>query len=115
MVETTRWAALLEAAGPARVVAAGDAAQLPPIGPGGLLPPLTQGAPPALLTTVYRADSRWAKDAWVALQADASAETPSTSSNLPSLSARPWGLRPQARACYKRTPQPNSKGVDEDE
>jgi ATP-dependent exoDNAse (exonuclease V) alpha subunit len=74
VVETTRWAALLRAAGEARVVAAGDAAQLSPIGPGGLWPLLTERAPTALLTTVYRADSPWAKDAWAALRAGASAE-----------------------------------------
>ncbi len=74
VVETTRWAAFLEAAGKARVVAAGDAAQLSPIGPGGLWPVLTDRAPTALLTTVYRADSPWARDAWAALRAGASAE-----------------------------------------
>ena len=74
VVETTRWAALLRAAGEARVVAAGDAAQLSPIGPGGLWPLLTERAPTALLTTVYRADSPWARDAWAALRAGASAE-----------------------------------------
>jgi len=74
VVETTRWAAFLEAAGEARVVAAGDAAQLSPIGPGGLWPVLTDRAPTALLTTVYRADSPWARDAWAALRAGASAE-----------------------------------------
>ena len=74
VVETTRWAAFLEAAGDARVVAAGDAAQLSPIGPGGLWPVLTEKAPTALLTTVYRADSPWARDAWAALRAGASAE-----------------------------------------
>ncbi|MDA8332270.1 MAG: relaxase domain-containing protein [Candidatus Dormibacteraeota bacterium] len=74
VIETTRWAALLQAAGQARVVAAGDAAQLSPIGPGGLWPVLTERAPTALLTTVYRADSPWARDAWAALRAGASAE-----------------------------------------
>ena len=74
VVETTRWASLLQAAGEARVVAAGDAAQLSPIGPGGLWPLLTDRAPTALLTTVYRADSPWARDAWAALRAGASAE-----------------------------------------
>jgi len=74
VIETTRWAALLQAAGKARVVAAGDAAQLSPIGPGGLWPVLTDRVPTALLTTVYRADSPWAKDAWAALRAGASAE-----------------------------------------
>ncbi|MGC8474343.1 MAG: ATP-dependent DNA helicase, partial [Candidatus Dormibacteria bacterium] len=74
VVETTRWAALLRAAGEARVVAAGDAAQLSPIGPGGLWPLLTERAPTVLLTTVYRADSPLAKDAWAALRAGASAE-----------------------------------------
>jgi conjugative relaxase-like TrwC/TraI family protein len=74
VVETTRWVALLEAAGQARVVAAGDAAQLSPIGPGGLWPLLTQRVATALLTTVYRADSPWARDAWAALRAGASAE-----------------------------------------
>ncbi|MHB8330621.1 MAG: MobF family relaxase [Candidatus Dormibacteria bacterium] len=74
VVETTGWAALLEAAGKARVVAAGDSAQLSPIGPGGLWPVLTDRVPTALLTTVYRADSPWAKDAWAALRAGASAE-----------------------------------------
>ncbi len=74
VIETTRWAAFLGAAGKARVVAAGDAAQLSPIGPGGLWPVLTDRAPTALLTTVYRADSPWARDAWAALRAGASAE-----------------------------------------
>jgi conjugative relaxase-like TrwC/TraI family protein len=74
VVETTRWAAFLEAVGQARVVAAGDAAQLSPIGPGGLWPVLTDRVPTALLTTVYRADSPWARDAWAALRAGASAE-----------------------------------------
>ncbi|MDA8395869.1 MAG: relaxase domain-containing protein [Candidatus Dormibacteraeota bacterium] len=74
VIETTRWAALLQAAGQARVVAAGDAAQLSPIGPGGLWPVLTDRVPTALLTTVYRADSPWARDAWAALRAGASAE-----------------------------------------
>ncbi len=74
VIETTRWAAFLEAAGKARVVAAGDAAQLSPIGPGGLWPVLIDRAPTALLTTVYRADSPWARDAWAALRAGASAE-----------------------------------------
>ncbi len=73
-IETTRWAAFLEAAGKARVVAAGDSAQLSPIGPGGLWPVLTDRAPTALLTTVHRADSPWARDAWAALRAGASAE-----------------------------------------
>ncbi|MHB8330915.1 MAG: AAA family ATPase, partial [Candidatus Dormibacteria bacterium] len=74
VIETSRWAALLQAAGQARVVAAGDSAQLSPIGPGGLWPVLTDRVPTALLTTVYRADSPWAKDAWAALRAGASAE-----------------------------------------
>ena len=74
VVETTRWAAFLEAAGKARVVAAGDAAQLSPIGPGGLWPVLTDRVPTARLATVYRADSPWARDAWAALRAGASAE-----------------------------------------
>ncbi|HUY61343.1 MAG TPA: MobF family relaxase [Candidatus Dormibacteraeota bacterium] len=81
VVETTRWAALLQAAGAARVVAAGDAAQLAPIGPGGLWAVLTSPAAPgaaprvptARLTTVYRADAPWARDAWAALRAGASA------------------------------------------
>jgi hypothetical protein len=71
VIETTRWAALLQATGQARVVAAGDAAQLSPIGLGGLWPVLTDRVPTALLTTVYRADSPWAKDAWAALRAGA--------------------------------------------
>ena len=74
VIETTRWAAFLEAAGKARVVAAGDAAQLSPIGPGGLWPVLTDRVPTAFLTTVYRADSPWARDAWAALRAGAGAE-----------------------------------------
>lgn len=48
----------------AKLVLAGDAAQLGPIGAGGLFPQLTERVPSAELTEVRRANHEWERGAW---------------------------------------------------
>ncbi|MFN2568781.1 MAG: MobF family relaxase [Candidatus Dormibacteria bacterium] len=68
LLETWRWRRLLEAAGDAKVVAAGDPGQLLPIEAGGLWPVLADRVPSVELHDNHRAREEWAKDAWEALR-----------------------------------------------
>ena len=74
MADTRRVHALMEAAGESRakVLLVGDAAQLSPIGAGGLFGEIAKCAPTAELTEVHRARHGWEREAWVQLRAGAS-------------------------------------------
>jgi conjugative relaxase-like TrwC/TraI family protein len=74
LLETNRWFGLLMAASGARVIAAGDPAQLSPIEAGGMWPQLERRAPVVRLSENYRARDAWARDAWTALRAGQSVE-----------------------------------------
>jgi hypothetical protein len=74
LLETSRWYGLLMAASGARVIAAGDPAQLSPVEAGGMWPLLERRGPVVCLTENYRARDPWARDAWAALRAGHSAE-----------------------------------------
>lgn len=68
LLETTRWHKLLHATEGAKVIAAGDAAQLSPIEAGGLWSVLEKRLGAATLSENYRAREQWARDAWTALR-----------------------------------------------
>lgn len=51
-----------------KLVLAGDSAQLTPIGAGGLLDHMTDHAPHAELTEVYRAENQWEREAWTQIR-----------------------------------------------
>jgi len=68
LLETQRWSKLLPAAEGAKVIAAGDAAQLSPIEAGGLWSVLEKRLGAATLSENYRAQEQWARDAWTALR-----------------------------------------------
>jgi conjugative relaxase-like TrwC/TraI family protein len=66
MADTERLSRLVEVTseGRAKLVLAGDAAQLGPIGAGGLFPQLRDRVPSAELTEVHRAEHGWERRAW---------------------------------------------------
>jgi conjugative relaxase-like TrwC/TraI family protein len=66
MADTRRLARVVELTGErdAKLVLAGDGAQLSPIGAGGLFGEITEHAPAARLSEVYRANHEWAREAW---------------------------------------------------
>jgi len=70
MADTRRLAGLIEIAreSEAKLVLAGDAAQLSPIGAGGLFRELKDSVPTAQLSGVHRANHEWERDAWTALR-----------------------------------------------
>jgi conjugative relaxase-like TrwC/TraI family protein len=68
LLETVRWDALLDAAGPATIVAAGDDRQLSPIQAGGVWGVLSRRLGAAELRENFRAREQWARDAWAALR-----------------------------------------------
>jgi conjugative relaxase-like TrwC/TraI family protein len=71
MADTRRLHALMDAAGESRakVLLVGDAAQLSPIGAGGLFGEIAKRAPTAELTEVHRANHEWEREAWAQLRA----------------------------------------------
>ncbi len=71
MADTRRLASVVEAASESRakLVLAGDHAQLSPIGAGGLFAEIAKRAPTAELTTVHRARGDWERRAWGQLRA----------------------------------------------
>jgi ATP-dependent exoDNAse (exonuclease V) alpha subunit len=71
MADTRRLHALMEAAGESRskVLLVGDAAQLSPIGAGGLFGEIATRAPTAELTEVHRANHAWERNTWADLRA----------------------------------------------
>ena len=71
MADTRRLHALMDAAGESRskVLLVGDAAQLSPIGAGGLFGEIAKRAPTAELTEVHRANHDWERNAWADLRA----------------------------------------------
>jgi conjugative relaxase-like TrwC/TraI family protein len=68
LLEDLRWLRLVRAAGPASVIAAGDAAQLSPIEAGGLWSRLTRTLDAAVLTENFRARHQWTREAWTDLR-----------------------------------------------
>jgi conjugative relaxase-like TrwC/TraI family protein len=66
MADTERLAQLVEqtAEKDSKLVLVGDSAQLSPIGAGGLFDHVTDCAPNAQLTEVYRAENQWEREAW---------------------------------------------------
>jgi conjugative relaxase-like TrwC/TraI family protein len=66
MADTGRLSQLVEltAQKDSKLVLAGDAAQLSPIGAGGLFAQVTEHAPTAELKEVHRAENQWERDAW---------------------------------------------------
>ena len=66
MADTDRLSALvhLTAEKDSKLVLAGDAAQLSPIGAGGLFAQVTENAPTAELKEVHRAEHQWEREAW---------------------------------------------------
>ena len=66
MADTRRLARVVELTGErdAKLVLAGDGAQLSPIGAGGLFGEIAERAPAARLTEVYRANHDWEREAW---------------------------------------------------
>ena len=66
MADTRRLARVVELTceRDAKLVLAGDSAQLSPIGAGGLFGEITERAPTARLTEVYRANHDWEREAW---------------------------------------------------
>jgi hypothetical protein len=75
MADTRRLAAMIELTSDrdTKLVLAGDWAQLSSIGAGGLFSEITERAPSARLTEVYRANHEWERDAWGQLR-DGNAE-----------------------------------------
>jgi ATP-dependent exoDNAse (exonuclease V) alpha subunit len=71
MADTRRLAKVAEAASESRakLVLVGDAAQLSPIGAGGLFAEIAKRSPSAELTTVHRAREDWERRAWGQLRA----------------------------------------------
>ena len=69
LLETQRWERLLPATAGAKLIAAGDSAQLSPIEAGGLWSVLETRLGAATLSENYRAREQWASDAWTALRA----------------------------------------------
>ena len=76
MADTRRLSAVVELTreADAKLVLAGDQAQLPSIGAGGLFGEIAERAPTARLTEVHRANHEWERDAWGRLR-DGDAET----------------------------------------
>ena len=70
MADTRRLAQVVELTrqADAKLVLAGDQAQLSSIGAGGLFGEITDRAPTARLTEVYRANHEWERDAWGSLR-----------------------------------------------
>ncbi len=70
MADTRRLAALTEETSRrgSKLVLVGDSAQLASIGPGGLFDRLSETAPSARLTEVYRAREDWEREAWSRLR-----------------------------------------------
>jgi|SRR5579884_150758 len=68
LLETRRWWALLGAAVPASVIAAGDGRQLSPIEAGGMWDVLVAEIGAVTLTDNFRAREQWARDAWDAIR-----------------------------------------------
>jgi conjugative relaxase-like TrwC/TraI family protein len=70
MANTRRLARVVDAASESRakLLLVGDAAQLSPIGAGGLFGEIAKRAPTAELTTVHRAREAWERDAWARLR-----------------------------------------------
>jgi AAA domain len=70
MADTRRLAGLIEITreGEAKLVLAGDGAQLSPLGAGGLFAQLKDNVPTAQLSQVHRANHEWERDAWTALR-----------------------------------------------
>ena len=68
LLETQRWHRLLPATVGAKLIAAGDGAQLSPIEAGGLWSVLEERLGAATLSENYRAQEQWASDAWTALR-----------------------------------------------
>ncbi|MBJ7607859.1 MAG: AAA family ATPase [Candidatus Dormibacteraeota bacterium] len=68
LLETERWHRLLPATVGAKLIAAGDSAQLSPIEAGGLWPVLEQRLGAPTLSENFRAREQWARDAWTALR-----------------------------------------------
>lgn len=70
MADTKRLAKLIELTGrhDAKLVLAGDSAQLSSIGAGGLFDHLAERAPSAELTQVHRARHEWERNAWAAIR-----------------------------------------------
>jgi conjugative relaxase-like TrwC/TraI family protein len=71
MADTRRLATIVELthAAHAKLVLAGDSAQLSPIGAGGLFGEIQDRVPAATLTEVYRANHAWERDAWASVRA----------------------------------------------
>jgi conjugative relaxase-like TrwC/TraI family protein len=70
MADTRRLASLIEVTreSDAKLVLAGDPAQLSPIGAGGLFGELKDSVPTAQLSEVHRANHQWERDAWQQLR-----------------------------------------------
>ena len=68
LVETRRWYKLLEAAGEATIIAAGDDHQLSPIQAGGIWGVMERQLGATTLQHNYRANDEWARDAWLCLR-----------------------------------------------
>ncbi len=66
IADTDRLSRLVQATSEkeSKLVLVGDSAQLSPIGAGGLLDHVTDRAPRAELTEVYRAENQWEREAW---------------------------------------------------
>jgi ATP-dependent exoDNAse (exonuclease V) alpha subunit len=71
MADTRRLAAMVELTGEAdaKLVLAGDAAQLSAIGAGGLYSEIQDRVPTATLSEVHRANHEWERDAWASVRA----------------------------------------------
>ncbi|HEX5308069.1 MAG TPA: MobF family relaxase [Solirubrobacteraceae bacterium] len=71
MADTNRLSGLVQQTSikEAKLVLAGDAAQLSPIGAGGLFAQATENAPTSELTEIHRAQNSWEREAWQQLRA----------------------------------------------
>jgi conjugative relaxase-like TrwC/TraI family protein len=75
MADSDRLSRLVQAsaARDGKLVLAGDAAQLPSIGAGGLFKELEEAVPTAELTEVHRANHQWERNAWMEIRSGESA------------------------------------------